>query len=48
MKLSETPATTAQEALDYMEEAWAYYCPVPVVPDLDKREPELFEYANAA
>ncbi|WP_172677882.1 hypothetical protein [Ruegeria sp. 6PALISEP08] len=35
----------AQEALKLLEQAWAYYTPEPVQAD---KEPELFEYANAA
>ncbi|UUV06369.1 MULTISPECIES: hypothetical protein [Ruegeria] len=37
--------TDAQEALDLLEQAWAYYTPEPAKAD---KEPELFEYANAA
>ncbi|MCL6282900.1 hypothetical protein M3P21_05080 [Ruegeria sp. 2012CJ41-6] len=48
MKLSETPTPTAQEALDYLEEAWAYFCPVPVETKSEEQEPDLFQYANAA
>lgn len=35
----------AKQALDVLEQAWAYYTPEPVQAD---KEPELFEYANAA
>lgn len=35
----------AKEALKLLEQAWAYYTPEPVKAD---KEPELFEYANAA
>ncbi|WP_299899122.1 hypothetical protein [uncultured Ruegeria sp.] len=37
--------TDAQEALYLLEQAWAYYTPEPAKAD---KEPELFEYANAA
>ncbi len=43
----QTPKVTAKEALDLLEQAWAYYTPEPA-PALKAREPELFEYANAA
>jgi len=36
------------EALAVLEEAWAYFTPAPVLVPEDQREPELFEYANAA
>ena len=39
--------TDAEKALEYLEEAWAYYTPVPAIV-INNREPELFEYANAA
>ncbi|WP_170468964.1 hypothetical protein [Ruegeria profundi] len=42
-----TPKTDAKEALTLLEQAWAYYTPEPVGAH-DQREPELFEYANAA
>ncbi len=42
-----TPKTDAKEALNLLEQAWAYYTPEPAVAE-DQREPELFEYANAA
>ncbi|MBO9434232.1 hypothetical protein J7394_08450 [Ruegeria sp. R13_0] len=42
-----TPKTDAKEALTLLEQAWAYYTPEPVGAE-DQREPELFEYANAA
>lgn len=35
----------AQDALELLEQAWAYYTPEPAKAD---KEPELFEYANAA
>ncbi|SLN50230.1 hypothetical protein [Ruegeria meonggei] len=39
--------TKAAEALELLEQAWAYY--TPETPQTDaQREPELFEYANAA
>jgi len=41
------PKTKAVEALDALEQAWAYCTPEPA-PVNDDREPELFEYANAA
>ncbi|WP_171641647.1 hypothetical protein [Ruegeria sp. HKCCD6157] len=37
--------TDAQNALELLEQAWAYYTPEPAKSD---KEPELFEYANAA
>ena len=39
--------TTAAEALELLEQAWSYYMPEPKQPQA-KREPDLFEYANAA
>ncbi|WP_170414998.1 hypothetical protein [Ruegeria atlantica] len=39
--------TSAVEALELLDQAWAYYSPKPAKVDA-KREPELFEYANAA
>ncbi|NVO56537.1 hypothetical protein HW561_12135 [Rhodobacteraceae bacterium B1Z28] len=39
--------TGAEEALELLEQAWAYYTPEPLEP-VTEREPELFEYANAA
>ncbi|MBO9450928.1 hypothetical protein J7426_11700 [Tropicibacter sp. R16_0] len=46
-----TPTKTgkipAQEALKVLDQAWAYYVPEPKRPPED-RQPELFEYANAA
>ncbi len=42
-----TPKTDAEEALTLLEQVWAYYAPEPVGAH-DQREPELFEYANAA
>ncbi|WP_171052562.1 hypothetical protein [Ruegeria sediminis] len=48
MKTARTaPKVSAAEALKLLEQAWAYYTPEPVQPVSD-REPELFEYANAA
>jgi len=38
----------AADALDTLEQAWAYYTPQPVLIPQTQREPELFEYANAA
>ncbi|WP_170762286.1 hypothetical protein [Ruegeria lacuscaerulensis] len=40
--------TSAAEALALLEQAWAYYTPEPVSAPEAQREPELFEYANAA
>ncbi len=37
----------ADNALELMEQAWAYYMPEPVIP-VKEDTPELFEYANAA
>ncbi|CUK00989.1 hypothetical protein RUE5091_02198 [Ruegeria denitrificans] len=39
--------TNAAEALELLEQAWAYYTPEPA-PLADAHEPELFEYASAA
>ncbi len=44
---SNTLKTDAKEALTLLEQAWAYYAPETVGAE-DQREPELFEYANAA
>ncbi|WP_170332365.1 MULTISPECIES: hypothetical protein [Alphaproteobacteria] len=41
------PKFDAEEALELLEQAWAYYTPEPVAP-VAEQEPELFEYANAA
>ena len=49
-----TPMTTkiaktkAAKALEALEQAWAYYTPEPAVATDAQREPELFDYANAA
>ncbi|WP_169794860.1 hypothetical protein [Ruegeria profundi] len=43
----QTSKTKAAEALELLEQAWAYYTPEPA-PVSGAREPELFEYANAA
>ena len=43
----QTPKLTAKDALEMLEQAWAYYTPEPLLTD-DLREPDLFEYANAA
>ncbi len=40
--------TSAAEALELLEQAWAYYTPESVPAAETQREPELFEYANAA
>jgi hypothetical protein len=37
----------AQEALKLLDQAWTYYVPEPKRLQ-EQREPELFEYANAA
>lgn len=42
----QSPKPTAKEALEMLEQAWAYYTPEPSI--VQSREPELFEYANAA
>ena len=42
----QTPKPTAKEALEMLEQAWAYYTPEPST--VQSREPEFFEYANAA
>ncbi|WP_171175838.1 hypothetical protein [Ruegeria sp. HKCCD8929] len=48
MKTAElTKDEKAAEALRLLEEAWAYYTPQPK-PQAVAREPDLFEYANAA
>ncbi|MES0826276.1 hypothetical protein [Ruegeria sp. SCP11] len=39
--------TKAAEALELLEQAWAYYTPEPALAS-ETHEPELFEYANAA
>ncbi|GAA6159367.1 MULTISPECIES: hypothetical protein [Ruegeria] len=39
--------SNAAEALALLEQAWAYYMPEPTE-TAELREPELFEYANAA
>ncbi|WP_170551604.1 hypothetical protein [Ruegeria atlantica] len=39
--------TNAAEALELLEQAWAYYTPEPASVT-EVHEPELFEYANAA
>lgn len=43
----ESKKADAAKALEYLEQAWAYYEPRQDQPATDK-EPELFEYANAA
>ncbi|UWQ93488.1 hypothetical protein QEZ52_05295 [Aliisedimentitalea scapharcae] len=42
--------TTAQQALKLLEQAWAYYTPMPIpVPQTEQPEQaDLFQYANAA
>ncbi|MCG7520167.1 hypothetical protein [Ruegeria sp. Ofav3-42] len=48
MQNQEPQSTTSPaEALELLDQAWAYYSPVPAAAE-DQREPELFEYANAA
>ena len=42
-----TSKTSAKEALELLEQAWAYYTPEPVQAET-KDEPRLFDYANAA
>lgn len=44
---NETRKTDPAKALEHLEQAWAYYEPEQVLPATEK-EPELFEYANAA
>lgn len=39
--------TSPAEALELLNQAWAYYSPAPAAME-DQREAELFEYANAA
>ncbi len=39
--------TSAKEALELLDQAWAYYMPEPVQAET-KDEPRLFDYANAA
>ncbi len=48
-----TAKIEADEALKLLEEAWAYYQPEPEpepepAPVTDDRQPDLFQYANAA
>ncbi|SMO54947.1 hypothetical protein [Ruegeria faecimaris] len=44
---TKTNSADAAEALELLEQAWAYYTPETVIPT-SERMPELFEYANAA
>ncbi|WP_200876125.1 hypothetical protein [Ruegeria halocynthiae] len=37
----------AEKALELLDQAWAYYTPESAQSEM-QREPELFEYANAA
>ncbi|SPJ27879.1 hypothetical protein [Falsiruegeria mediterranea] len=47
LTLTTTGKIPAQEALKLLDQAWTYYVPEPKrLPE--QREPELFEYANAA
>ena len=46
-KSKENKKINASEALEILDQAWAYYTPEPVL-RLAEGEPELFEYANAA
>ncbi|MBO9445588.1 hypothetical protein [Ruegeria sp. R14_0] len=39
--------TSTSDALELLNQAWAYYTPEPTVAE-EQREPALFEYANAA
>ncbi|MCE8537794.1 hypothetical protein KBY27_10015 [Ruegeria pomeroyi] len=41
------PHIPAQEALDLLNQAWAYYVPEPVMVAKEE-QPDLFQYANAA
>ena len=47
---SEASKITPEESLKLLEQAWAYYTPMPKpVPQAALSEqPELFQYANAA
>jgi len=38
---------SAQEALEILDQAWAYYTPEPK-PQPAQEQPDLFQYANAA
>lgn len=44
---TENKKTDAAEALELLQQAWAYYTPEPKHPVFEE-EPALFEYANAA
>lgn len=44
---TKSPKVSAQDALEILEAAWAYYTPEPVAVTEDK-EPELFQYHAAA
>lgn len=44
---TQTKKPEAANALEMLEQAWAYYTPEPICPAKDTA-PELFEYANAA
>ncbi|MEY8841343.1 hypothetical protein AB9K41_20130 [Cribrihabitans sp. XS_ASV171] len=46
-KPARTAETTPAEALKLLNEAWAYYRPEPCQVTED-RQPDLFQYANAA
>lgn len=47
---SEAPKITPEVALKLLEQAWAYYTPMPkpVPQEAQSEQPELFQYANAA
>jgi len=47
MNPTEQKTISAQDALDLLNNAWAYYTPAETAPAVDKAE-ELFEYADAA
>lgn len=46
-KPTDSPRTPAQEALNLLNQAWAYYEPEPVMVAKEE-QPDLFQYANAA
>lgn len=47
MRTNDKSKTSAAEALELLEQAWAYYAPEPQVQPVQE-QPELFQYANAA
>lgn len=41
--------TSAKDALDILNDAWSYYSPEPMPQSgQERKEPELFQYHNAA